>query len=321
MNIIIITPRNNDYLCDTILDGFISLKQEKQEVNFFVTEEYTTSLNLNPFSLKEERIIEIAEKSDAIFFINGKNNTNYKLIYKLNKFEKTIFIDGSEVGKDRRFDINIQKQILDESYRENGRVDLDMLGKCKLYFKREKPYIKGIIPLPFGIESKYNKYYSETIDKDIDFFCVFGQEEYPKTRKLAKEIVRSFCNENGFSFWTDKVNRDDFYKILSRSKVGISIGGGGYDTARFWEILGNNCLLLTERINIYQPNSKRLDYKRIWQFDNLFDFKYQLEKIGNFLTNHYKKESLKEEYIKIMTEHSSKSRVLEILKKLELNID
>ena len=104
-----------------------------------------------------------------------------------------------------------------------------------------------------------------------------------------------------------------FYKNLVRSKVGISAGGGGYDTLRFWEILGNNCLLLTENIDIYKADSKRLEYNRIWQFGNLFDFEVQLEKIGAFLKKEYNQEKMTEEYDKIISDHSSKTRVLEIL--------
>jgi len=93
------------------------------------------------------------------------------------------------------------------------------------------------------------------------------------------------------------------------------VGGGGYDTARFWEILGNNCLLLTERIDIFQPDSKELDYKRIWQFNNLYDFWYQLHKVGEFLRNKYKQDNLVQEYKDILSRHSSKARVLTILNK------
>ena len=82
---------------------------------------------------------------------------------------------------------------------------------------------------------------------------------------------------------------------------------------RFWEILGNNCLLLTEKIDIYQPESKRLDYKRIWEFGNLHDFRYQLDKISDFLRKEYDQEKLNSEYQKILSEHSSASRVKEIL--------
>jgi anaerobic ribonucleoside-triphosphate reductase len=101
--------------------------------------------------------------------------------------------------------------------------------------------------------------------------------------------------------------------LLARAKVGISVGGGGFDTARFWEILANNCLLLTESIDIYQSDSKELNYKRVYQFKNLYDFKNQLEKVAGLLRNGYDQLSLMPEYLKILEEHSAKHRVETIL--------
>jgi hypothetical protein len=243
----------------------------------------------------------------------GKNNTDYELVNYVDKFDKTIFIDGSEIGKNGRFDPVIQQQILNGIYDGNGRIDWEMLKLCRLYFRREKPYIDGILPLPFGIETKYSKYYSNDTKKDVDFFCVFGQEEYPKMRKDVKDILVSFCNKNGFSCFTQKTPEDNFYKMLARSKVGVSVGGGGYDTARFWEILANNCLLLTEKIDIYEPQSTRLNYDRIWQFSNHVDFEESLVKIGNLLKIGYNQADLEEGYQRILADHSSESRVLEVI--------
>jgi hypothetical protein len=133
-------------------------------------------------------------------------------------------------------------------------------------------------------------------------------------RQYCREILIKFCRKNKFTYHADKTkSKEEFYRLLTRSKVGVSIGGGGYDTLRFWEILGNNCLLLTERIDIYQLDSARLDYKRIYQFNNLYDFKYQLERVASFLKRGYKQEDLNKEYQQILQNHSSVSRVLEIL--------
>lgn len=301
--IAVITPKNkSDYLANTVLDGLSLLQKENKELKFLAS----------VFSDRND-FCDFAKNADLVFFVWGKNNTDYDLVYDVDCFYKTVFIDGSEVGRDGRFDTFIQQKILEGSYNGNGKIDKEMLDKCSLYFRREKPYINGILPLPFGIENKYKKYYSNDAKKDIDFFCVFGQEKYPKMRKLTKDLLVSFCHKNGFTCFVDKTDPDNFYKMLGRSKVGISIGGGGYDTARFWEILANNCLLLTEKIDIYELDSERLKYDRIWQFNNLFDFQYQLEKMGDFLKKKYKLENLSEEYEKIMREHSSKARVLEII--------
>jgi len=314
MKLALITPKNkNDYLTDTVLDGLIDLK-DTNNIDFKISSRYPCHLNTGCYFLEKKDFLKFANEADAIILFWGKNNTDFDLVKKINKFDKTIFIDGSEVGKNKRYDFDIQNSILNFTYNGNGRIDKEMLEKCALYFRREKPYLEKIIPLPFGIENSYKKFYSSRIKKDIDLFCVFGQEEFPTMRKYCKEILINFCKKNNLSFFIEKTkDKESFYKTLARSKVGISVGGGGFDTARFWEILANNCILLTEKIDIYEPDSKKLDYNRIWQFSNLLDFQYQLEKIGDFLRIKYKQEEMFNEYKKIISEHSSKSRVEEII--------
>ncbi|MES3005138.1 MAG: hypothetical protein V4690_03460 [Patescibacteria group bacterium] len=312
----IITPEyKNDYLTDTIIDGCILLKTENPGFEFKVPKGYLSGFDDTEFSLDEGLFVEYAKNSDLILFCWGKDNTNYKLAETINEFNKTVFVDGGEIGKNGRYDTGIQKAIVDGSYLNRGKIDKEMERKCVLYFRREKPYVRNILPLPFGIESDYTKFYSVDIKKDVDFFCVFGQDEYPILRREVTQVLKNFCVENNFTCFTDKTDQENFYKNLARSKVGISVGGGGFDTARFWEILGNNCMLLTETIDIYEPGSNRLDYKRIWQFKDLEDFKLKLEEVGQFLVNSYKQTDLAPEYSKILEEHSSKARVLEVIEK------
>lgn len=313
--IAVITPKiKNDYLTDTVIDGLLSIKKDHNNFYFRLPFSYPGDFNKSEISLADAAFMDFAINSDLIIFMWGKDNTDYDRVKKINRFDKTIFIDGSEIGKNGRYDYDIQKEIISDAYNGRGAVDLEMEKKCALYFKREKPYLRDILPFPFGIERKYYKFYSADVKKDIDFFCVFGQDEYPLLRRHAREMLEKYCAKNNLVCHTSKTkNQDEFYSLLSRSKVGISVGGGGYDTARFWEILGNNCILFTETIDIYEPDSSRLKYDRIWQFKNLFDFAYQLEKLGQYLGSEYKQENMKVEYEKIISEHSAKTRVEEII--------
>ncbi|MCK4554131.1 hypothetical protein KAU19_04160 [Candidatus Parcubacteria bacterium] len=311
--IAIINPYRADGLARTVLDGLLQLKKASNELDFFLSSEFDYSMPLKDRILGKDEFINFARIADATFLIYGKEDTNYDLAREINLWDKTVFIDGSEVGKNRRYDLEIQDKILDGKYRGNGAINFEMLEKCALYFRRERPYIKSIIPLPFGIESRYLQYAGNNKRKDIDFFCVFGQEKYPILRKHVKKKLIKFCKKNNFIYHVKKTKTsDEFYELLSMSKVGISVGGGGYDTMRFWEIFGNNCLLLTEKIDIYKENSDELDYKRIWQFNDLNDFQDQLEKIGKFLQEKYNQQSMQEEYKNILLKHSSKARVLTI---------
>lgn len=324
MKIALITPKHKeDYLVNTIIDGLISLGQESDLV-WHCPDTCATYLSLNVNKLSREEFTTFAKEADLIIFCWGKDNIDLELAENVGCWHKTVYIDGSEPGHNNRYDPLVQEKILSGSMSVRGVIDRALLQKCSLYFRREKPYVDGIIPLPFGIERRYLKDFNLAQLKDIDFFCVFGQVEFPPLRRNVQEALIKFCHQHNFTCVTktttgflvgdDKAaGRAEFYTQLSRSKVGISVGGGGFDTARFWEILANNCLLMTEKIDVYEPDSPRLRYDRIWQFSNLFDFEEQLNKMGDFLRKEYKQENLTPEYQKIISEHSSKARVLEII--------
>ena len=129
-------------------------------------------------------------------------------------------------------------------------------------------------------------------------------------------MLEQFCKEHKFICHTAGTNDpDEFYEILSRTKVGVSVSGGGFDTARFWEILGNNCLLLTEKTDIYRQEDNTFNYKRIWEFKDIQDFEDKLNEVAHFLRNGYNQDDLDKEYKEILSQHSSKARVLTILNK------
>lgn len=313
--IAVITPlKKEDFLTNTILDGLIQLSQEYISIKFKISSRYPGPFQISPYYINKSEFISFADEADIIFFLWGKKNTDYRLANEINRWSKTVFIDGSEVGDNNRYDFTIQKKILDGTFKKTGRINPDMLEKCCCYFRREKPYIKGIIPLPFGIESRYIKYVHGNTEKSIDFVCIFGQDRYPLLRQYAAEILIRFCKKHDFSYRINKTdNQNAFYELLAKAKVGISVGGGGFDTARFWEILGNNCILLTENIDIYHKDSKELDYDNILQFNNLFDFEYKLQKLGNLLKTDYNNNIFVDTYNAILLKHGSKARVKEIL--------
>lgn len=316
MKIAIITPKfKNDYLANTIIDGLLQIGVHECRFSF----DYVVPAAAHSWKVGRSDFLSFAKTADLIFFIWGKNNIDYDTAREIGRWDKTIFIDGSEVGKDNRYNKKIMQQVLKGIYGGLGAINAEMLEKCALYFRREKPYKvswspKEIIPLPFGIESRYLSKISTDKNKDIDFACIFGQEDYPRLRKHVRKYLEKFCKKNGFTCVTEKTkNADEFYEILSRAKVGISVGGGGFDTARFWEILGNNCLLMTETVDIYEPGSRMLDFKRITQFADLEDFKVKLESIAHFLRNGYDQNTLNKECATIIAHHSSRARVESIL--------
>ena len=228
MKIAVITPINKrDYLTDTVLDGLGELgidhkRSDKEERKSFVA-----------YAREAELILFCWGKTVKKWRIFDFNNTNYLLAEEINCWNKTVFIDGNEVGRDGR-----ARGLVAEPNRA-------MLKKCALYFKREKPYPPRVLPLPFGI-TKNMIAWQPDVKKDIDFFCVFGKhDEYLPLRWQVTDELKRFCAANNFSCVTERMPKEEFLQKLARSKVGISVGGGGFDTLRFWEILANNFLLIT----------------------------------------------------------------------------
>ncbi|MFA6432649.1 MAG: hypothetical protein WCV82_02415 [Candidatus Paceibacterota bacterium] len=322
---IILPDKSKDYIANSVLDGFRALEHTG---DYFVriSPRFIPIADYADWELEEGAFIEFAKKADLILYIHAKY-TSRELVDKIGLWDKTITIDGHEVGKDNRYDFTIQKGLLDGTFKSGGSIQQDLLAKCRRYFRRERPYIDGIIPFPFAIEKRFMKYVPGQ-KKDIDFTCIFGQDEHPLMRRYATEMLESYCAKNGFTCMTAKtnhilLNRDfrntksqaKFHDILARTKVGVSVGGSGFDTLRFWEILANNCVLLTESIDIYDLGSDALKFKRIFEFKNLFEFKYQLEELGKLIKSGRIDDYLGQgEYTAILDKHLSGPRVRELVR-------
>ncbi len=53
----------------------------------------------------------------------------------------------------------------------------------------------------------------------------------------------------------DKLSYDDYFQLLGRSKMGLSIRGAGFDTVRYWEIVASKRILVSEKPYIYIPDN------------------------------------------------------------------
>jgi len=52
-----------------------------------------------------------------------------------------------------------------------------------------------------------------------------------------------------------KLTFADYFRLLGRSKMGLSIRGSGFDTMRYWEIVASKTLLVSEKPYIDIPNN------------------------------------------------------------------
>jgi hypothetical protein len=52
-----------------------------------------------------------------------------------------------------------------------------------------------------------------------------------------------------------KIQAEEYRTLLSRSKMALSVRGGGFDTVRYWEIPASGALLISERPDIVIPHN------------------------------------------------------------------
>jgi hypothetical protein len=68
--------------------------------------------------------------------------------------------------------------------------------------------------------------------------------------RLRAEGLRVRLLEDG-----ERLSWPEYIDVLSRSRIGVSVRGGGYDTLRYWEIPASGALLLSEPTRIVIPDN------------------------------------------------------------------
>jgi hypothetical protein len=326
MKIIAITPNKKfDALVPSIIEGMYDCGVEviASDTGNSIKRSYT-----------ENEILNHSKDADYIFSFFGKVRNNkppkYHLMYKINKPEKSVYIDGSEWtasaypdGKQRvtvpwgynKSNIILNSQVYESKFNSkrckgNPWLNKDMHNFCKWYFKREcykEDLNNGIIPLNISTHKKYFGNYN--LKKDIDIFCSFGHlanglrlEAYDICKKLEKEGYRVLIANN--------LSYQDYLSAINRSYIGLSAWGAGNSCMRMWEIFSNGTCCFIQRPEIEFIN-KFSDGINCVEYSN----PYELEsKIRYYLTK-------KDECIKIgqkgldfvKSHHSGKSRFEYIL--------
>jgi hypothetical protein len=129
-------------------------------------------------------------------------------------------------------------------------------------------------PFPYGIEQRFRQ--SINPNPSIELSCMLGG--VLRERKQFRDALQSFNLPSAFidtlpSGPEDVQRMIDFgavnaaamrqqelghnpryYETLRNSRRCISVPGGGFDTLRFWEILGAGSLLISKRIAIEMPS-------------------------------------------------------------------
>ncbi len=96
--------------------------------------------------------------------------------------------------------------------------------------------------------------------KDIRFEGSLYAEATDRRSKLTSGFSRILVKLQGDPYLERteqgrKLSSVEYASLLYRSRMGLSIRGGGFDTLRYWEIVATKTLLLSEQPDIEIPNN------------------------------------------------------------------
>lgn len=140
-----------------------------------------------------------------------------------------------------------------------------------LYFKREyfpnTNYQARVRALPFAAIPEEMP---EPKQRDIPVTFAVGI-----TSPIRIEILKALQGM-GIKSETAVRTKKEYNAILSRTLVGVSARGAGWDTYRYWETAYFGCALLSQRLGIVIP-ANFVDGTEAVFFDGVDDFKKKLE--------------------------------------------
>lgn len=296
MKIVCITPNlKHDYLASSIIEGLKLLNCELY---------CSDTGNGIDKSYSDTEIVNHAKNADYIFVFWGKVRSNnppkYYLLDLINRKDRTVYIDGSEITYTGH-------------HGNDPWLNPLMLLKCKWYFKREctsDDLVKGIIPLPFAAVSEYFKTDKFNDNKSIDLLCTWGGNDKTGMRQACNHVAW-MIREKGYNVVTSY--QTDYFKSISDSWIVLDAHGSGQCNARLWQIASNYSLPCIQKWTIECPHSftNGIDILEYDTISNLYDV------VVKHLSNKQLiKEMTNKCFENVSTYHTSTDRVNYIFNKI-----
>jgi hypothetical protein len=273
MKILAITPdRKRDYTTEQTIEGLRLLGVDIEATGFG-----------NGISSIVDDNRAVSFHYDAVFCFFGKVRDNnppkhYLLPFVQVRRDKIVYIDGSEwTSTGYRSEKQKDLSTLDPEIRRGSPwINFEMQKYCGHYLKRETYPVdvkSGIIPFPFSM-SKHHVV--DTLDKDIDVMCVFGQNQTGLRRQVedsCKKMSKLFPQKRFIV--SNSLNPDQYRETLARSKIVIDAWGGGDTCDRFYEAVGSKACCLYQAYNIVNPDPYE-DMNQAVEYRSTEEFEFKL---------------------------------------------
>jgi len=249
MKVSVVSNGSPDYLIDIVADGLIRLLG-RDRIHLKYNQTSTTNLHQSQLfqGFDGKNKIDFLDASLLVASVRSKPE-DLETWIRGTRGGKVAIIDGEDDTAVRQF------------YYKSSAV----------YFKREflqnwKNYDR-VRPLPFAAIPE------DTQDPQQRNIPVTFSAAV--TSPIRAEILKAL-KEMKIQTETSALPKKEYNAILSRSLVGISARGAGWDTYRYWETAYFGCALLSQRLGIVIPGNF-VDGTEAIFFDGLGDFRKKLE--------------------------------------------
>jgi len=262
MKILFIGTNRHDYLQDLTYSGLTKILGKQNVVEFqpnmryhFPLKSYPKNLGYNNIDL--HFISNLFFRSFDCVVVSAAKPKCFEayesMLPKLKPSVKTVFIDGGDfpaVGGD--FTRLNQTEIYE---RVTAQRPFDFIFKRE--YLKDQVYDRNVHPLPFSINAgKYSSIPGKPFKYDVGFWAV---ESHPiRTQVLDYLQDRFDCKANGTArdqaFKNYKRKGRFYFEELKRSRISLNFRGTGWDTLRYWELLGLKCFMISQRLDIVIPD-------------------------------------------------------------------
>lgn len=328
MKVLYINRPKHDYLQDLVYTGLIKILGKENLIEYpwniryhLNYRPYPKNIGLNNETFFSSIINQIKPKVFDLVIVASCHPETLKyyekIIHKIPASTKVIFLDGGDMPEVAG-DLDITKG--------NGRKLYEKLNSIREFdyiFKRDyildKVYPKNVFSLPFCYNLDLTpKNMPKEFKYDVAFWAV--ETDPIRTQVLTLLEDKYDCKKNGTvknQVMKKYKRKGEFYlQELSACKINLNFRGGGWDTLRFWEILGIGGFMISQelQIEIENPfiNGKHLVYCQ----DNLSDL---IEKCDYYLEHENKRIKIAQEGKKhIANFHTDIHRAEKILNTVKL---
>lgn len=232
---------------------------------------------------------------------------NLRRIHTVERFPPVVFIDGADDSRIRHevvreFSVRVYFK---REYRWSAESAPGRWWACARAFGGNRSLYSRTFPLQISIPADVVPLPSEAAKTiDVSFYGHASHGKRPQVLALMQRLVGEGLHVAGgiYGSATDqrykleptrwrrvrtklfnpgrvteedqrkKLSPDQYYEVLGRSKIAVSVRGGGFDTLRYWEIAARGTFLLSERPDITIPDNFEHRRHAVFFHSDLRDF-------------------------------------------------